>query len=397
MKPHILVVDDSMTVRMDLRGSLTAAGFDVTLCDSKRAADLMLKERRFAAALLDVMLPDGDGTMILRDIRTNSAHTEMPVIMLSTEAEVQDRIRGLSLGADEYVGKPYDIAYVIRCLRALCRRSRTSAAPPPPVGMGRRILAVDDSVTFLTALARVLREDGHDVVLARSGEEGLEMLAAQTIDCIVLDLHMPGINGIETLRRIRQTAGRESTPTLMLTGSDDPRDESCAMAAGVDEFVHKTAALDSVRAKIRGLLRRKHAEGRAAEGSGIRPVDFNSRFKERFVRRDEPRSSQTFPARASCFPAATTANSTQSSSVFSSLFVEVASAMGFNADLSRDSLARTLRRMNIDPCAMTRADLLRALPSMQDTLAMFYAPEDAAQRGRALSAIAEQTGHSVAV
>jgi DNA-binding response OmpR family regulator len=260
VKPHILVVDDSLTVRMDLRGALTAAGFEVTLCETKRAAEAALDQKSFNAVVLDVMLPDGDGVEILHRIRTGTRHADIPVIMLSGEAEVHDRIRGLSMGADEYVGKPYNIAYFIRCLRQLCRRNRSSTPVPVSIVGCRRILAVDDSPTFLAHLGRMLREDGHDVVFARSGREALDMLAAQTIDCVIVDLIMPDVDGIETIRRIRQTPGRESTPTMMLTASDNPEDARNAAAAGADEFVIKAATLDIVRAKIRNLLRRKHRE-----------------------------------------------------------------------------------------------------------------------------------------
>lgn len=258
MKPRVLVVDDSLTVRMDLRGALTAAGFDVTLCESRRAAIALLDQQSFSAVVLDVLLPDGDGIDILSHIRLSTKHADTPVVMLSGEAEIRDRVRGLTMGADEYVGKPYNIVYFIRCLRQLCRRTRSFTPPSIPAGGCRRILAVDDSPTFLLQLGRMLREDGHDVVFAHSAQEALHMLAVQTIDCIIVDLIMPEVDGIETIRRIRKTPGRESTPTMMLTASENLYDQRSAAAAGADEFVQKSATFDIVRAKIRNLLRRKH-------------------------------------------------------------------------------------------------------------------------------------------
>ena len=72
----------------------------------------------------------------------------------------------------------------------------------------KKILAVDDSETYLQQIAQELRAEGYDVVLARSGEEALELLAAQPVDCILLDLLMPGIGGHETCRRIKSTPWR---------------------------------------------------------------------------------------------------------------------------------------------------------------------------------------------
>lgn len=388
MKPHILVVDDSLTVRMDLRGALTAAGFDVTLCETKRAAEMLLDKQRFHAVVLDVLLPDGDGVEILKYIRGLADGSDTPVVMLSNEAEVQDRVRGLAMGADEYVGKPYNIAYFIRCLRGLCRRERSTTPPPVAIVGCRRILAVDDSPTFLAHLGRMLREDGHDVVLARSGREALDMLAAQTIDCVIVDLMMPEVDGIETIRRIRQTPGRESTPTLMLTASVDPSDQRNAQDAGADEFVVKAATLDTVRARVRNLLRRKHREAPVADTAAIstRRSVFPGRSMEAGPTSTRMRASASIPP-----PAQPEGRSTPR---FCQLFLDVASAMGLDADRSRESLARTLGRMNIDPGRMSHHDLSRALPALRETLSMFFSTEETTHRNHALTSLANRNVHA---
>ena len=389
MKPHVLVVDDSLTIRMDLRGALVAAGFDVTLCETKRAAEAMLDQHSFAAAVLDVLLPDGDGVEILRRIRASNEHADLPVVMLSNEADVSDRIRGLKMGADEYVGKPYNIAYFIRRLRDLCRGSRNATPLPVSIVGCRRILAVDDSPTFLAHLGRMLREDGHDVVFARSGREALDMLAAQTIDCVIVDLIMPDVDGIETIRQIRQTPGRESTPTLMLTASENPEDQRKATAAGADEFVIKGVALDAVRAKIRNLLRRKHREGPNADPPSVSPRRnvFPERHADAPVSMSSPAAVQMSPPIVPTF---------DPNRAFCPLFLQVAATMGLEADRARDSLARTLGRMNIDASAMNHADLSRALPTLRDTLSMFFSAEEVAPRATALAALASQSRHAAA-
>jgi DNA-binding response OmpR family regulator len=389
MKPHILVVDDSLTVRMDLRGALVAAGFDVTLSETKRAAEALLDQHVFSAVVLDVLLPDGDGIDILRRIRASTHQADLPVVMLSTEADVSDRVRGLTMGADEYVGKPYNIAYFIRQLRHLCSRSRSRNSTPPPVSIVgcRRILAVDDSPTFLAHLGRMLREDGHDVVLARSGREALDMLAAQTIDCVIIDLIMPDVDGIETIRRIRRIPGRESTPTLMLTGSENPEDQRNATAAGADEFVTKAVTLDVVRAKVRNLLRRKHREGQTSDAASV--STHANVFAERRVEGPATKdlSFQTSPS---------ISLKDDKNREFSPLFLEVAATMGLDADRARDSLARTLGRINIDARAMNHTDLTRALPTLRDTLCMFFSVDEATPRAHALAMLASQSRHAIA-
>src|SRR5688572_3300313 len=119
MKPQVLIVDDSLTVRMDLRAVLHEAGFIVTACDTKASAHKALRAKTYALVILDVLLPDGSGIELLKEIRSNTESAHTPVIMLSTEAEVKHRIRGLTMGANQYVAKPYDSAYVTRCARSL--------------------------------------------------------------------------------------------------------------------------------------------------------------------------------------------------------------------------------------------------------------------------------------
>src|SRR5216683_1447960 len=113
LKPSVLIVDDSLTVRMDLAEAFEAGGFTSTLCASVTEARIALSKGSFALLVLDVLLPDGDGIDLLREIRSHSATVRTPIMLLSSEAEVSDRIRGMTTGADEYVGKPYDQSYVV--------------------------------------------------------------------------------------------------------------------------------------------------------------------------------------------------------------------------------------------------------------------------------------------
>src|SRR4029077_12243802 len=93
----------------------------------------------------------------------------------------------------------------------------STASPLGP----KRILAVDDSVTYLHELADRLREEGYEVALAHSGEEALELLPVQAVDCILLDLHMPGLSGHETCRHIKRDPASRDIPIVMLTASEE--------------------------------------------------------------------------------------------------------------------------------------------------------------------------------
>jgi two-component system NtrC family sensor kinase len=124
----------------------------------------------------------------------------------------------------------------------------------------KRILAVDDSLTYLHELLAVLRGEGYDVVPARSGEAGLEMLIAQQFDCILLDLVMPGIDGIETCRRIKSSPLFRDIPLIMLTAAEDRKAMIEALGVGADDFISKSSELEVLKARVRAQLRRKQFE-----------------------------------------------------------------------------------------------------------------------------------------
>jgi len=98
VKPGILIIDDSLTVRMDLSEALESAGFVATLCSTLAEARGALLNGPFALVILDVLLPDGDGIEFLREMKSNEGSAKVPVMLLSSESEVQSRVRGLKTG-----------------------------------------------------------------------------------------------------------------------------------------------------------------------------------------------------------------------------------------------------------------------------------------------------------
>jgi two-component system response regulator MprA len=103
-------------------------------------------------------------------------------------------------------------------------------------------------------LERALRLDNHEVELAASGEEALDRVAAEPPDAVILDVMMPGIDGLEVCRRIRAAGDR--TPILMLTARDAIDDRVAGLDAGADDYLVKPFALRELQARLRALLRR---------------------------------------------------------------------------------------------------------------------------------------------
>jgi two-component system, OmpR family, KDP operon response regulator KdpE len=125
---------------------------------------------------------------------------------------------------------------------------------------GIRILVVDDEPSIRRALRPPLIELGFQVTEASRGEEALQLLRASPYDVVLLDINMPGIGGIETLRRIRSFAPR--MPVLMLTVRDDEEDKVEALEFGADDYVTKPFSTRELIARIRSAVRRVRAPAR---------------------------------------------------------------------------------------------------------------------------------------
>ena len=117
-----------------------------------------------------------------------------------------------------------------------------------------RILVVDDEPAVRDSLERALRLDGYEVELARDGGEGLVKLRAAPPDALVLDLLMPGMDGLAMCRTIRAAGDR--TPVLVLTARDGVADRVAGLDAGADDYLAKPFALEELQARLRALLRR---------------------------------------------------------------------------------------------------------------------------------------------
>jgi two-component system OmpR family response regulator/two-component system response regulator QseB len=124
---RILVVEDDPLLADGLQAGLRQAGFDVDLAQDGVAADLALGTHDYAAVVLDLGLPRLGGLEVLKRLRAGAS--AVPVLILTARDRVEDRIKGLDSGADDYVVKPVDLGELAARLRALIRRSKGEAAP----------------------------------------------------------------------------------------------------------------------------------------------------------------------------------------------------------------------------------------------------------------------------
>ncbi len=123
--------------------------------------------------------------------------------------------------------------------------------------MGARVLVVDDDPQILRAVGTSLRARGYDVRTAGNGETALDALSSETVDVVILDLSLPGIDGHEVIERLR---GFSAVPVLVLSVRESQDDKIAALDAGADDYLTKPFGIGELLARMRALERRAHPE-----------------------------------------------------------------------------------------------------------------------------------------
>jgi two-component system phosphate regulon response regulator PhoB len=120
---HVLIVEDEAPIRDMIRFALERADFAVSEAEDAQAARLAMAERRPDLVLLDWMLPGVSGAEFARELRRDELTAQLPVIMVTARVDADDRVRGLNLGADDYITKPFSSSELVARVRAVLRRS----------------------------------------------------------------------------------------------------------------------------------------------------------------------------------------------------------------------------------------------------------------------------------
>jgi len=121
-----------------------------------------------------------------------------------------------------------------------------------------KILIVDDEIHILELLKYNLESNGFDVLEAETGEEALAIIDTQPVDCVILDLMLPGIDGIEVLRQVRQSDNKE-LPVMMLTAKNEEIDAVIGLEMGADDYVGKPFRTRELISRVKSIIRRSEA------------------------------------------------------------------------------------------------------------------------------------------
>ena len=214
---RILLIEDSPTQALQLQLELEDAGYAVEVAPDAAAALEALNRQLPDMILLDFFLPGMRGDELCRRIKGNISARSVPVLMLTSQEGEGTEIRGLDSGADGFLTKGADSEILLLRIAAFLNRPRRDndlvAAPGQQTLARGRILAIDDSTTYLAYLRSELEPEGYIFETSESGADGLAKIRANKYDCVLVDLVMPEMDGLEICARIEEMRRRDFSPS----------------------------------------------------------------------------------------------------------------------------------------------------------------------------------------
>lgn len=278
MTARVLVVDDvDRNVRL-LEAKLAAEYFEVVTASSGEEALARISSDQPDIVLLDVMMPDMDGFEVCRKIRETPGCVDLPVVMVTALSDIDDKVRGLQAGADDFLTKPVNDQSLFSRVRSLVRlkqvtdelrlRMETSILLGMPetaktsteqLANDADILVVEESGLLGERLHDILSEDGNRVTLVHSAPEVMAEIGSGKSDLDLVLICMDMVND-DPLRLCSQLRGNEASrhvPILIVVEADDRDRLAKALDIGVTDYLARPVEANELRARVRTQIRRR--------------------------------------------------------------------------------------------------------------------------------------------
>jgi two-component system cell cycle response regulator len=275
-KPKILIVDDD-----PLNVKLTAAKLPVDCYETLRAyngQEALEKIDKYSPdiILLDIMMPGMDGYAVTRKLKNNPDTRDIPVILITALDGTDDKVKGLEAGADEFLNKPVNTAELTARVRSflplkqyqdqLKVRTQSKQLFSTPEEEKKyiqstfnpqSILLVEDNDKDVRLIQGYLNGEGYKLSLARDGEETLSRVRGEKIDLLLLDILLPGIDGFEVCRRLKDMEQTRDIQIVVITCLRDLESKIKGLELGIDDFLVKPINKFELQTRLKTLLNKK--------------------------------------------------------------------------------------------------------------------------------------------
>jgi CheY-like chemotaxis protein/signal transduction histidine kinase/HAMP domain-containing protein len=263
--PHLLLIEDDKVLVEQLVDIVHACNFQALVAGNGDEGLRLAREHVPQGIILDIKLPGMDGWTVMERLRADPVTRSIPVHFISG---VDAARRGLALGAIGYLTKPATHGELTAAVRALA----------PLANEQRRILVVEDSARDAEAMVELLGSDGLGVLRAESAERALQLISEEEFSCVILDLGLPGMDGIAMLEALRAQAPKKAPPIIVHTGRALTKQETRLLEAYADSVVMKGGSsgarlIEEVRLFVRHIEERLPRERKSDASELLRGGD----------------------------------------------------------------------------------------------------------------------------
>ncbi len=275
MTARVLIVDDLLPNIKLLEARLTAEYFDVISATSGFEALELCREGRCDIVLLDVMMPGMDGFEVCRRLKADPATLHLPVVMVTALDQPADRVRGLNVGADDFLTKPVDEIALIARVRSLSRlkmmldelRARVVTSANlglkdaadlirSNAGDNGKILLVEDRASSADHIVAALR-DLHQVAVESVPQDALFRAAEGDFDMVVVGLNLANFDALRLCSQLRSLERTRALPILLIADPEERPRILRGLDLGVNDYILRPIDRNELVARVRTQLRRK--------------------------------------------------------------------------------------------------------------------------------------------
>ncbi|MFP4314208.1 MAG: PleD family two-component system response regulator [Alphaproteobacteria bacterium] len=281
MSARVLVVDDILPNVKLLEAKLTSEYYDVLTATSGAEALEKIESEKPDIILLDVMMPGMDGFEVCTKIKDNPVMAHIPVVMVTALTDIADKVRGLEVGADDFLSKPInDIALMSR-VRSLVRlkmaldewRVRENTASQLGVVdqssnvmsesfEKASVLLIEDKTYEAEKVRTTLDTDKHHVVVAESGIDAMDQIKKRDFDVIMVSISMDHEDGLRLCSHLRSNEKTRLVPIMMIAEDYDMKKIAHGLEIGAHDYIMRPIEKNELIARVRTQVRRKRFQDR---------------------------------------------------------------------------------------------------------------------------------------
>ena len=273
---RILIVDDEpLNVKL-LEATLSAEKYETITAYSGEEALAKVTASSPDLILLDVMMPEMNGYEVTRRLKDNLDSRDIPVILVTALDGTDNKIKGLEAGADEFLNKPVSTPELLARVKSLLRLKKYQdqlkapanseeifTAPRRVQGAVQKnidlpsILLVEDDEKDAKLIQSYLLGEPYQIKLVKDGEETLSCVEQETIDLIMLDILLPGINGFEVCRRLKENDQTRNIQVVAITSLRDLESKIKGLELGADDYLVKPINRHELGVRVKALIKKK--------------------------------------------------------------------------------------------------------------------------------------------